>query len=465
MVSLDQIFINFIGNKCEKPRFQKNSFILYNLLAMIWNNIECASRDEITHLQNQRFVSMIKRIYDHVPFYKNKFKEMGLQPGDIKSINQLKDLPFTTKQDLRDNYPFGLFTVPQSEIVRIHASSGTTGKPTVVGYTQNDINLWSEVVARALTMANITPNDIIQVAYGYGLFTGGLGLHYGAERVGASVIPISGGNTKKQLQLMTDFGSTAIACTPSYAAFLGESILKEKITKDQIKLKVGIFGAEPWTQEMRNQIENMLGLKAYDIYGLSEVIGPGVSMECEHQCGNHIFEDHFIPEIIDPKTLEVLPYGELGELVFTTVSKEAMPLLRYRTRDLTRLHIDKCSCGRSMVRMDKILGRSDDMLIIRGVNVFPSQVESVLLEMEETTPHYQLVVNRCGSLDNLAIKVEIDEKHWSNEVREMEGLKKKIEHNITSLLGLHAAIELVGPNGIERSEGKAKRVIDNRHLN
>ncbi|HLP15802.1 MAG TPA: phenylacetate--CoA ligase [Bacteroidota bacterium] len=432
---------------------------------MIWNDyIECADRQRLTEIQTKRFVKMIQRMYYNVPFYRNKLQELGMEPGDVKSLDQLKDLPFTTKQDLRDNYPFGLFTVPQSEIVRLHASSGTTGKPTVVGYTRNDIDMWSEVVARSLTMAGITKHDIIQVAYGYGLFTGGMGLHYGAEKVGASVIPISGGNTKKQLQLMVDFGSTAIACTPSYAAHLGESILKEGISKKDIKIKAGIFGAEPWTEEMRTQIEQLLGLKAFDIYGLSEVIGPGVSMECDHQCGSHIFEDHFIPEIINPETLEVLPYGELGELVFTTVTKEAMPLLRYRTRDLTRLRVDRCDCGRTLVRMEKCLGRSDDMLIIRGVNVFPSQVESVLLEMSETTPHYQLIVTREDNLDTLEIRVEVDDQFWSDEIKVLEALKKRISHNITSTLGLSAKIKLVEPGSIERSEGKAKRVIDNRNL-
>lgn len=430
---------------------------------MIWNQeIECASREQMREIQSRRLSEMIARVYKTVPFYRNKLKEKGIEPGDITSIDQLKDLPFTLKSDLRDNYPFGLFTVPQSEIVRLHASSGTTGKPTVVGYTRNDIDMWSEVVARSLTMAGVTKNDIIQVAYGYGLFTGGLGLHYGAEKVGASVIPISGGNTKKQLQLMVDFGSTVIACTPSYAAYLGESIIKEGINPKDIKLKAGIFGAEPWTEEMRTQIEKILNIKAYDIYGLSEIIGPGVSMECEHQCGSHIFEDHFIPEIIDPVTLEVLPYGELGELVFTPVSKEAMPLIRYRTRDLTRLHIDTCACGRTLVRMEKCLGRSDDMLIIRGVNVFPSQVEAVLLEMTETSPHYQLFVTRENNLDQLEIRVEIEEEFWSDEVKVLEALKKRIDHNISSLLGISATIKLVEPCSIERSEGKAKRVIDNR---
>lgn len=431
---------------------------------MVWNEfIENADREKLVKIQNERLIKMVERIYFNVPFYRKKLQEIGFQPGDIKSIDQLRNLPFTIKTDLRDNYPFGLFTVPQSEIARLHASSGTTGKPTVVGYTRKDIETWSEVVARSLTMAGVTKNDIIQIAYGYGLFTGGLGVHYGAEKVGASVIPISGGNTKKQLQLMKDFGSTVLACTPSYAAFLGESLEKEGFSRNDIKLKAGVFGAEPWTNELRKQIESLLGIKAYDIYGLSEIIGPGVSMECECQDGMHIFEDHFIPEIIDPKTLEVLPYGELGELVFTTVTKEAMPLLRYRTRDLTRLHVEKCGCGRTLVRMEKCVGRSDDMLIIRGVNVFPSQVEAVLLEMSETTPHYQLIVERENNLDTLQINVEIEDQFWSDEIKVLESLKKRIDHNISSILGISAKINLVEPMSITRSEGKAQRVIDNRN--
>ena len=419
-------------------------------------------REELLDLQGKRLAAMVKRVYDSVPFYRQKLQEKGIEPGDITTIDDLKKLPFTTKQDLRDNYPFGLFTVPQTDIVRLHASSGTTGKSTVVGYTHNDIQMWSEVVARSLTMAGVGRADIIQVAYGYGLFTGGLGLHYGAEAVGASVIPISGGNTKKQLQLMEDFGSTALACTPSYAAYLGEALAEEKIDRKNIKLKAGVFGAEPWTEEMRTQIEHLLGIKAYDIYGLSEIIGPGVSMECYCQKGMHIFEDHFIPEIINPETGEVLPYGELGELVFTPATKEAMPLIRYRTRDLTRLHADQCECGRTLVRMEKCVGRSDDMLIIRGVNVFPSQVESVLLEMSETKPHYLLVVDRENNLDTLEIRVEIEEQFFSDEVKELEGLRKRIKANISSLLGISATIRLVEPGTIERSMGKAQRVIDNR---
>ncbi|MEI7694262.1 MAG: phenylacetate--CoA ligase [Chlorobium sp.] len=430
---------------------------------MIWNKqYECMEREELLKLQGERVAAMVKRVHDSVPFYRNKLQEKGIEPGDITTIDDLKKLPFTTKQDLRDNYPFGLFTLPQTDIVRLHASSGTTGKSTVVGYTHNDILMWSEVVARSLTMAGVGKSDIIQVAYGYGLFTGGLGLHYGAEKVGATVIPISGGNTKKQLQLMEDFGSTVLACTPSYAAYLGEALVEEKIDRKHIKLKAGVFGAEPWTEEMRSQIEQLLGIKAYDIYGLSEIIGPGVSMECHCQKGMHIFEDHFIPEIINPESGEVLPYGELGELVFTPATKEAMPLIRYRTRDLTRLHAEPCECGRTLVRMEKCVGRSDDMLIIRGVNVFPSQVESVLLEMSETRPHYLLVVDRENNLDTLEIRVEIEEQFFSDEVKELEGLRKRIKANIASTLGISATIRLVEPGTIERSMGKAQRVIDNR---
>lgn len=431
---------------------------------MIWNpQRECADRQQMQELQGSALQAMVRRIYNHVPFYRNRLMSLGIEPGDIKSVEQLKELPFTTKADLRDNYPFGLFTLPQSEVVRIHASSGTTGKPTVVGYSRADIELWAEVVARSLTMAGIHSGDTIQIAYGYGPFTGGLGLHYGAEKIGATVIPISTGNTKKQLQFMTDFRASVLACTPSYAAHLGESILKEGISPDDIRLRIGVFGAEPWTGEMRREIEKLLHIKAYDIYGLSEVIGPGVSMECECQCGNHVFEDHFIPEIIDPETLEVLPDGELGELVFTTVSKEAMPLLRYRTRDLTRLHRTTCNCGRTLVRMEKCLGRTDDMLIIRGVNVFPSQVESVLMEMAETTPHYQLIVRREHNLDTLEIRVEVDQQNWSDSIRELEGIRRRIDHNIRSLLGISATIRLVEPYSIARSEGKAQRIIDERH--
>jgi phenylacetate-CoA ligase len=407
---------------------------------------------------------MLERLYYNVPFYRKQFQKNGIEPGDIKSVDQLKQLPFTTKQDLRDNYPFGLFAVPVADVVRLHASSGTTGKPTVVGYTRKDLNIWSEVMARTLTSAGAGKTDVLHVAYGYGLFTGGLGVHYGAEKIGATVIPMSGGNTQRQLQLMQDFGSTILACTPSYALFLAEAMAEAGMTVDSFKLKAGVFGAEPWTEEMRREIETKLKIKAIDIYGLSEVIGPGVASECMDQCGLHVFEDHFIPEIVDPKTLEVLPYGQIGELVFTCVTKEALPLLRYRTRDLTVLNVEKCSCGRTLVRMKKCLGRSDDMLIIRGVNVFPSQIETVLLEMNETRPHYLLIVDRVNNLDVLEVWVEVDGQLFSDEIRKLEALKKKIQHNIESVLGINASVKLVEPKTIERSEGKAKRVIDKRKL-
>jgi phenylacetate-CoA ligase len=432
---------------------------------MIWNEyIECMDREKLVKLQNDRLFAMIERIYYNVPFYRRMFQEKGIEPGDISHISQLRHLPFTTKQDLRDNYPFGLFAVPASEIVRLHASSGTTGKPTVVGYTRKDIEIWSEVVARTLTAAGAGKNDVLHIAYGYGLFTGGLGVHYGAEKIGATVIPMSGGNTQRQLQLMVDFGSTILACTPSYALHLAEAMSEAGLTHDMLKLKAGVFGAEPWSEEMRREIEKKLQIKALDIYGLSEVIGPGVASECLDQTGLHVYEDHFIPEVVDPETLEVLPYGQLGELVFTCITKEALPLLRYRTRDLTVLNARTCSCGRTIVRMQKCLGRSDDMLIIRGVNVFPSQIETVLLEMSETKPHYLLIVDRVNNLDVLEIWVEVDEQFFSDEIKKLEILKKKIQHAVESTLGITAKIKLVEPKTIERSEGKAKRVIDKRKL-
>jgi phenylacetate-CoA ligase len=389
-------------------------------------------------------------------------QEAGLGPESIQTIDDIVKLPFTTKQDLRDNYPFGLFAVPMSEIVRVHASSGTTGKPTVVGYTRNDISTWSEVMARTLTSAGANKNDFIQVAYGYGLFTGGLGLHYGGEKIGASVIPISGGNTVRQIQLMHDFGSTVLACTPSYALFLSEAIQESGIKREDLKLRVGVFGAEPWTENMRREIEDKLRIKAIDIYGLSEVIGPGVASECMIQEGLHINEDHFFPEVIDPKTLNVLSSGSTGELVFTTITKEGLPLIRYRTRDLTRLTYDTCKCGRTMVRMEKCLGRSDDMLIIRGVNLFPSQVESVLLEMNEIKPHYLLIVDRVNNLDTLELKVEVDEAFFQDKISQLESLRQKLQNNLESSLGLGIKVTLVEPKMIERSEGKSQRVIDKR---
>ncbi|SHJ39967.1 phenylacetate-CoA ligase [Tangfeifania diversioriginum] len=432
---------------------------------MIWNEkIECASRDEMTHIQSENLIKTVKRIYHNIPSYRAKMQEKGLLPGDIKSVEDLSKLPFTNKSDLRDNYPFGMFSVPMSEIVRVHASSGTTGKPTVVGYTRNDLQMWAEVVTRALCMAGVHKNDIVQIAYGYGLFTGGLGLHYGTENLGATVIPISGGNTKKQIQLMQDFGTSVIACTPSYALFMAEIMEEMGIAPDSLNLRGGIFGAEPWSENMRREIESKLELKAIDIYGLSEVVGPGVSCECEQQAGMHVNEDHFIPEIIDPETLEPVPKGELGELVFSTVTKEGIPILRYRTRDLTRLNYQKCTCGRTLVRMEKCTGRSDDMLIIRGVNVFPSQIESVLLEMSETEPHYQLIVEREGTLDVMKLLVEVQEQFFSDEIRELEALRKKITANIQGTLGISVDVKLVEPKTIERTSGKSKRVIDNRKI-
>jgi phenylacetate-CoA ligase len=432
---------------------------------MIWNEkIECASRDEMAAIQSERLLTTVKRIYHNIPSYRAKMQEKGILPGDIKSVENLKDLPFTNKSDLRDNYPFGMFTVPMSEIVRLHASSGTTGKPTVVGYTRNDLQMWAEVVTRSLCMAGIHKNDIVQVAYGYGLFTGGLGLHYGTENLGATVIPISGGNTKKQIQLMQDFGSTAIACTPSYALYLAEAMQETGVDPESLKLRVGIFGAEPWSENMRKEIEAKLKIKAIDIYGLSEIVGPGVSCECVHQKGMHVNEDHFIPEIIDPETLQPVEPGAIGELVFSTITKEGIPIIRYRTRDLTRLIYDTCECGRTLVRMEKCMGRSDDMLIIRGVNVFPSQIESVLLEMSETEPHYLLIVEREGTLDILKLMVEVQEQFFSDEIKELEALRKKIRNNIQSTLGISAEVKLVEPKTIERTAGKAKRVIDNRKI-
>jgi phenylacetate-CoA ligase len=379
-------------------------------------------------------------------------------------VDDLNKLPFTTKADLRDNYPFGLFTVPMSEIVRLHASSGTTGKPTVVGYTRKDIQMWSEVVTRSLCMAGVHHHDIVQIAYGYGLFTGGLGLHYGTENLGASVIPISGGNTTKQIQLMEDFGSSVLCCTPSYALNIAEVMKEQGVDPRNLKLRVGIFGAEPWTEGMRKEIEAKLGLKAIDIYGLSEIVGPGVSCECEHQCGMHINEDHFLPEIIDPETLEPVPAGEMGELVFTTITKEGIPLIRYRTRDLTRLIYDKCACGRTLVRMQKCKGRSDDMLIIRGVNVFPSQIETVLLQISEVEPHYLLVIEREGTLDSVTLMVEVQEQFFSDEVRKLQELRVKITRQLESMLGITVNVKLVEPKTIERTAGKAQRVIDKRSL-
>jgi phenylacetate-CoA ligase len=433
---------------------------------MIWNKTkECMSPEDKRCLQSERLRKLVERVYHSTPFYRRKMQEMDITPDDICSIDDIVKLPFTTKQDLRDNYPYGLFAVPMSEIIRLHASSGTTGLPTVVGYTRRDLSVWSEMIARCLSAYGATSDDIFTVAYGYGLFTGGLGVHYGVEYLGGTVIPMSSGNTAKQIQLMHDFGPTAIACTPSYALYLAEAMLKTGIPREEFKLKIGIFGAEPWTENMRREIEAKMGINAYNIYGLSEVMGPGVSHECEYKDGSHIIDDHFFPEIISPDTLEQLPYDEQGELVFTTLTKEGLPLLRYRTKDLCSLTGEPCRCGRTNVRMSRIVGRSDDMLIIRGVNVFPSQIESVILEMEEFEPHYMLIVDRVNNLDILEVQVEVRDGFYSDEMNKMIALKKKIGQRLQSVLGISADIKLVEPFSIKRSEGKAQRVIDKRLFN
>jgi phenylacetate-CoA ligase len=421
-------------------------------------------RGQMRALQGKRLHKLVKYVYHNVPFYRSKMQEMDITPDDIQTIEDIVKLPFTTKQDLRDNYPTGLQAAPSSEIVRIHASSGTTGNPTIVGYTRKDLEVWSEVMARSLTAYGITRDDVFSVSYGYGLFTGGLGAHYGVENLGATVIPASTGNTEKHIRLIRDLNITGIACTPSYALHLAETIEKMGLTKDDISLKVGAFGAEPWTEKMRKEIEERLGVKGYNIYGLSEIMGPGVSYECEQQNGSHICEDHFYPEIIDPETLEQLPRGTQGELVFTTLTKEGMPLLRYRTKDLCTLMEGECPCGRTSVRMSRIMGRSDDMLIIRGINIFPSQVESVILEMQEFEPQYLLVVDRKGNLDTLQIQVEVRRDYFTDDIGKMLELKKKLSDKLKSVLSISADVKLMEPNSIERSMGKSKHVIDKRVL-
>ena len=445
---------------------------------MHWNPEESLSRQEMTKLQGERLKKVCERVYDRVPFYKKAFDEKGVKPADIRGVDDVVKLPFTKKSDLRDNYPYGLFAEPLENIVRIHASSGTTGKPTVVAYNRNDISLWAQVMARTFTCAGTTKKDVVQNAYGYGLFTGGLGAHYGAELVGAAVIPMSGGNTQKQIMIMQDFGSTVLCCTPSFALYLYDVACDMKVNFDTIKLRVGLFGAEPWTGEMRREVEERLRIKAVDIYGLSEIIGPGVSSECiEAQQGLHINEDHFYPEIIDPQTGEQLPYGREGELVITSMSREAMPLIRYRTGDITNLNPETCACGRTTVRMRRVLGRADDMLIIRGVNVFPSQVESVLLRSKDVAPHYVIEVNRKGRMDDMNVRVEVtpdvmekmaakvlttDLKAFAQEEEELLKIKREVQKNIKDIIGVNTDITLVPPGSIQRSEGKAKRVIDNR---
>ncbi|MBR3527265.1 MAG: phenylacetate--CoA ligase [Bacteroidales bacterium] len=435
---------------------------------MIWNPTkECMSRDQMRELQGKRLHKVVEYVYHNVPFYRNKLQEMDLTPEDITTIDDIVKLPFTTKKDLRDNYPFGLQAAPASEIIRIHASSGTTGNPTIVGYTRKDIGVWSECMARSLTAFGVTRNDIFSVAYGYGLFTGGLGAHNGVEKVGASVVPASTGNTEKHARLIRDLGITGIACTPSYALYLAETMEKMGITKDQIKLRTGAFGAEPWTEGMRQEIQSRLGLKGYNIYGLSEIMGPSVSYECDEQHGSHINEDHFFPEIIDPVTLEPLPAGQTGELVFTTLTKEGMPVLRYRTRDLCSLMEGECPCGRTNVRMSAIQGRSDDMLIIRGINVFPSQVESVVLTMEEIAPRYMLVVDRVNNLDTLTVQVELRQDYFTATMdtpAAIDELSKKLSAKLKSVLSIGVKVQLKAPGTIERSQGKSTRVVDKRKL-
>ena len=433
---------------------------------MMFNEeFETLPRKALEALQLKRLQLMLERVYANVPFYRAAFDGAGIRPADIGSLQDLQRLPFTTKQNMRDSYPYGLFAAPLEEIVRIHASSGTTGKPTVVGYTHRDIEMWSELMARSLAAAGANRGDIIHNAYGYGLFTGGLGAHYGAERLGASVIPISGGNTKRQIMIMQDFGSTILTCTPSYALFMAEEARSEGIDFRNLKLRVGIFGAEPWSEAMRTELEVKLNITALDIYGLSEIMGPGVAQECfQGKSGLHIWEDHFIPEIINPETCEVVPEGTKGELVITTITKQGIPLVRYRTRDITSITYEPCVCGRTHARIARLSGRSDDMIIIRGVNVFPSQIESILVGIEGVEPHYMLIIDRQDNLDTLEVQVEVDEHLFSDEVKVLQTLSLKIEKTIKEVLGVTSKVKLVEPRTIQRSEGKATRVIDKRKL-
>ena len=430
-----------------------------------WNeHIESLNREQLNTLQLERLQKVVSRVYSNVPHYSAKMRDKGLEPGDIKSLEDIKNLPFTTKDDLRETYPFGMFASPLEEIVRIHASSGTTGKQTVVGYTREDIDLWAECMARCFVMMGASKHSRIQVCYGYGLFTGGLGAHYGAEKLGALTIPASSGNTARQIQMIKDFKTTILCCTPSYAMYLGETMREMGLTKDDLALTAGCFGAEAWSENMRREIENSLGLKAFDIYGLSEIMGPSVSQDCAYQSGLHVWEDCYIVETIDPDTLEVCKPGVKGELVFTTINKEGFPLVRYRTRDISSLNPKKCECGRFHTRMSKPTGRTDDMLIIRGVNVFPSQIEHVLLSISGFSPHYQIIVDRLNNLDRLTVEVELDETMFSDNVKGLESLERKLSSEIDSMLGISCKIRLVEPKAITRSEGKAKRVIDNRKI-
>ncbi len=425
---------------------------------------ECMDRDALRILQGKRLRATVEHVYANVPMYKTRMDEMGVKPEDIKSVDDLCRLPFTNKTDLRDQFPYGLLAVPKDEIVRIQGSSGTTGKPIVSGYTENDVEVWTEMVARSLSAAGAGKEDIIQVTYGYGLFTGGLGAHQGASRLGSMVVPMSSGNTQRQLMMMHDMGSSLLCCTPSYAIFLGESLKEMGYDLKEFRLKSGCFGAEPWTEEMRDKIESLFDINAYNIYGLTEIAGPGVAFECCAKNGMHINEDHVIAEIIDPDTGEVLPYGERGELVFTTITKTGMPMIRYRTRDICVLDDSPCSCGRTHVRMSRIMGRTDDMLVIRGVNVFPGQIESVLLKIHGVAPHYMLVVDRINSTDRLEVQVELTDEIFSDTVSDIERIRNRITEEIKSVVGISANVKLVPPKSLPRSEGKSKRIIDNRGL-
>jgi len=436
-----------------------------NIAQGFWDEkIECMDRKSMEALQTERLRDLVKRVYATVPFHQRRFAEHGVRPEDIKSLKDLARLPFMTKQDLRDTYPFGLFSRPMDEVVEIHSSSGTTGKPVVVGYTRNDLDLWATVMARTLRCGGVSEKDVVQNAYGYGLFTGGLGVHYGAQKIGASVVPISGGNSKRQIMIMQDFGTDALCCTPSYSLCLAEVAEEMGVDLRSLKLRVGFFGAEPWSESMRAEIEKKLGILALDIYGLTEIIGPGVASECPYRKGLHINEDHFLPEVIDSETGQVLPYGQEGELVITTLTKEAFPVIRFRTRDITVLDPEPCECGRTLVRMKRVTGRTDDMLIIRGVNVFPSQIEDVLVKIEGVAPHYLIVVDRKGTLDDIEIRVEVSEGNLADEVKKFEELERKIKNELESVLGISTKIKLVEPHAIERSMGKAVRVQDRRNL-
>ena len=427
-------------------------------------HIERMPLEDLHSLQEDRLKFVVRYVYDHSAFYRRRFKEAGIMPEDIKTLADVAKLPFTKKADLRDNYPTGMFSAPKNQVVRYHVSSGTTGKPTVAGYTRDDIETWAELMARALTGAGASADSIIQITWGYGLFTGGLGGHYGAEKIGAAVLPASGGNTRRQIMLMHDYGTTLLGCTPSYALVMYEEFMESGLDRSQFRFKTGLFGAEPWSENMRKEIESKWEIDAYDVYGMTELIGPGVASECAGKNGLHLAEDHFLAEIIDPDSGEVLPYGSHGELVITSLTKQALPLVRYRTRDLTRINREPCECGRTHARIQKILGRSDDMLIIRGVNVFPSMVESILLQIPGIEPQYQLVVNRVSNLDRLEVQVEVSEGVFSDEVRKLEELEARITRDLDSGLGISVRVRLVEPRSIERSEGKAKRIIDNRKL-